>query len=233
MQYQLQFGPVFNEWELIRDAVIITIILAFTSIIIGFLLGVVAAQARLRGPAFLSLSIAGYVEFIRNTPFLAQLFFITFGIPQLLLLFDIQVRLSPIWLALFALSINLSGYVAEIVRAGLLSIPKEQVEAAKSLALRPYQILLRIELPPALANVYPALTSQFILHMLGTSLVSVVAVEELTSTASRIQSDTFRTFETYIVVTAIYFILALSFRLIISLIGRLSFKWRADNRGVA
>lgn len=226
MNYVFQFGAVFQRSDLILSGLMMTIVLSVVAIAAGFLIGVVCAQIRIEGGRVARTLVATYVEGVRNTPFLAQLFLVAFGLPQFVSMLGMPVRPSPFVLAIIALSINLGAYVTEIVRAGLESIPRQQVEAAESLALTPMQIFLRIKLPPALVKVYPALSGQFVLQMLGSSVVSVIAVQELTSAAGRIQSETFRTFETYLVVTAIYFALAFVLRCIFSFLATLAWPWR-------
>jgi polar amino acid transport system permease protein len=226
MTYVFQFGPVFQRFDLILSGLEMTIYLSIVAIIAGFIIGVAFAWLRTEAGPVSRFLAAAYVEVFRNTPFLGQLFFITFGIPQFLAMLGAHVRPSPYALAIVALSVNLGAFIAEIVRAGLESVPVQQVEAAESLALTPVQIFLRIKLPPALAKVYPSLSSQFILQMLGSSIVSVIAVQELTAAAGRIQSETFRTFETYLVVTALYFGLAFLMRAILQIIAAIAWPWR-------
>ena len=111
--------------------------------------------------------------------------------------------------AALALTINVGAYTTEIVRAGLDAIPRGQIEAAEGLALTRAQIYRHVVLLPAIERVYPALTSQFVLLMLASSVTSQISAEELTAVANYIQSDTYRAFETYIVVALFY--VALSF----------------------
>lgn len=225
MDYVFQFGVVFQRADMIVSGLLMTIKLSVIATIAGFLLGVVCARARQEGSLVSRGAATAYVEIIRNTPFLAQLYMVAFGLPQLALWFGIHIRPSPYILASVALSINLGAYITEIVRAGLDSIPRSQVEAAESLALKPLQIFLYVKLPPALAKVFPSLTSQFVLQMLGSSVVSVIAVQELTAMAGRIQSETFRTFETYLIVTAIYFALAFALRALLSVFVTTIWPW--------
>ena len=162
------------------------------------------------GPS--SCGLGAYVEFIRNTPFLVQVFVVYLGLPTL------GLRLSPEQAAILAMTINIGAYGSEIIRAGLESIPKGQIEAAKMLGFRFPAIFRHVIFRQALIAIYPALASQFILLMLGTSIVSAIAVEELTATANTIQTRTFRTFEVYFIVTLIYIALALTFRMAFYLI---------------
>jgi polar amino acid transport system permease protein len=107
--------------------------------------------------------------------------------------------------------VNLGAYATEIIRAGIESIPKGQIEAGLAVNLRAHQIFRLIILKPALRAIFPALTSQFILLMLSSAVVSVISADDLTSVAANLQSQTFRSFEIYIVVTLIYLSLALAF----------------------
>lgn len=226
MDYVFQFGAVLQRSDQIVGGLLLTIGLSALAIVFGFLIGTLCAQLRIAGPPGLRRLAGAYVEFIRNTPFLAQLFLVAFGLPQLLATLGVAVRPSPAAAAVVALSLNLGGYAAEIVRAGLLAVPRGQVLAAQALGLVPLTIFLRVQLPQALAKVYPALTGQFVLQMLGSSVVSTIAVQELTGAAGRIQSETFRTFEVYALVTLIYFALAYLFRLAFALVARWLLPWR-------
>lgn len=230
MDYVFQFGAVFQRTDMIVSGLLMTIKLSAIATVAGFVIGVLGARARTEGGRISRGVAATYVEVVRNTPFLAQLYMVAFGLPQMALWFGFPVRPSPYILASVALSINLGAYITEIVRAGLDSIPKSQVEAAESLALKPYQIFFYVKLTPALAKVFPSLTSQFVLQMLGSSVVSVIAVQELTAAAGRIQSETFRTFETYLIITAIYFVLAFVLRSLLSTLAYVMWPWMSRRR---
>jgi polar amino acid transport system permease protein len=150
--------------------------------------------------------VTSYVELIRNTPFLAQLFFIYFGLPSL------GLRLNPIVSAILAMTINLAAYGIEIVGAGLDAVARGQREAGLALGLRPRQIFVKIVLPQALKVIFPALTSQIVITMLESAVVSQISVRELTYEADLLQARTFRSFETYLVVTVIYLFLSVALR---------------------
>ncbi len=206
MNYVFQFGTVWREWPLLLDGLLLTIQLSITAMVLGLGVGIACAAGSVYGNAMLRASIRCYVEIIRNTPFLVQLFMIFLGLPAL------GVRLSPDQAASLALTVNVGAYAAEIIRAGIESVPRGQTEAGLALGLSRFQIFRLVVIKQALAAVFPALSSQFILLMLGTSVVSAIASEELTATANSIQSRTFRAFEIYFVVTLIYLGLALVFR---------------------
>lgn len=209
MEYKFNIASVRNDIPSIVEGVLLTVQLSLASIVLGLLLGICCA-AILTKPKnrwrAAQVVIDWYVEIIRNTPFLAQLFVIFFALPNLGLV------LSALVSALIALTINTGAYSTEIVRAGIEAVHRSQREAGASLGLTPFKTLIHVVLPPALEKVYPALVSQFTLMMLATSLVSQIAVQELTYTALMIESRTFRSFEIYIVITLIYIALAFMFR---------------------
>lgn len=219
MTYQLQFGAVFSRLDLLIDGFLLTLQLTAITSCLGFLLGLACAITRSYGPAPARLAVATYVEVFRNTPFLVQLFLIFFGIPEMGKLLGLTWLPTPYWAAVVALSVNIAAYMTEVIRAGLESIHRSQVEAAESLGLTKLQVIFYIVLPPALRNIYPALSSEFILLMLGTSVVSVISVEELTGAGNLIQSETYRTFETYALIWVIYFSLAVALKVLLDVLA--------------
>lgn len=205
MNYHFQFGPVFAAWPTLLHGTWITIQLTLTATLIGLLVAIFGAWAKTSGPKPLRWLAYSYVELIRNTPFLVQLFFFFFALPA------IGLHLKPYSAALIAMIVNLGAYATEIMRAGIEAIPRGQIEAAQALSLNRWQIFRFVILKPAFKTIYPALSSQFILLMLASSVVSVISADDLTSVAANIQSETFRSFEVYIVVTAIYLVLSFLF----------------------
>ncbi len=167
--------------------------------------------------------VGAYVEMIRNTPFLIQLFFIFFGLPSL------GLRLSELQAANLAMVINLGAYGCEIIRAGIQATPRGQFEAGASLGMGRIQTFWYVVLIPALQRIWPALSSQIVIVMLGSSVVSQIAAEDLTFAANFIQSRTFRAFETYFVSTLIYLALAIALRQVLRGLGWTIFP----RRGVA
>ena len=212
MNYTFQFGDVFAAWPLLAKGTWITIQLSMMAMLLGLMVAIVCAWGKTAGPAWLRFIINAYIEVIRNTPFLVQLFLFFFALPAL------GVRWSPYTAALTAMVVNLGAYATEIIRAGIESIPKGQIEAAMALNLKRWEIFRFVILKPALKAVYPALTSQFILLMLSSAVVSVISADDLTSVAANLQSQTFRSFEIYIVVAVIYLALSLAFSALFKLI---------------
>ena len=164
--------------------------------------------------------IGAYVEAIRNTPFVVQLFFIFFGLPAL------GVHIDEYTAAILAMTLNLGAYSVEIVRAGVAAVPKGHLEAASALAMSRAQMLRHVVLPQALAKVFPALSSQIVITMLGSAVVSQISVADLTYAASYIQSRNFRAFETYFVITLAYLAMALLMRATLGAMGRRLFSRR-------
>ncbi|MER8613936.1 amino acid ABC transporter permease [Mesorhizobium sp. M0435] len=206
MTYSLDFGWLAGATEAIARGAATTILLIAVTTLAGTLLSILGAAGRRNGPLLLKRAIGVYVEVIRNTPFLVQLFFIFFGLPS------IGVRLDPVLAAMLAMTLNMAAYTIEIVGAGLDAVPPGQTEAAMALGLRPRQVFIKIVLPQALKVIYPALTSQIVIMMLESAVVSQIAVRELTYEADMLQARTFRAFETYFVVTMVYLILSIGLR---------------------
>jgi polar amino acid transport system permease protein len=184
----------------------LTIRLSAISMGLGLAVAITGAYASRHAPRPLRILVAAYVEAIRNTPFLVQIFIIYFGFPAAGIRFEANVA------AITAMVLNVSAYAIEIVRAGLDRISRGQIEAGRSLGLSGLQVFFLVSLPPAVQSVYPALTSQFILLLLGSSVVSTISANELTAVANDIQSRTFRTVETYLTAMAIYFVISAGFR---------------------
>ncbi len=220
MTYTLQFRDVFASWEYLLQGVVTTLYLSSIVIIFGFLIGVICAAGRIYANRVLRMVIGGYVEAIRNTPLLVQLFIVFFGLPGFGLRFDATTA------AVITFTVNLGAYSTEIVRAGLQSIPRAQIEAGFALGLSGPQVFRYVILSPALKMMFPALASQFILLMLATSIASQISVNDLFHAASIIQSRTFRDFEVYLVVGVLYLALALIFRVAFALIYKLAFGRR-------
>ena len=207
------FPAVLAQWPLLAKGVAWTVGLTAVSAVIGIAVGVGCAWARSQGPTWLKWLVGVYVELIRNTPFIVQLFFIFFGLPAA------GVKLSPEAASIIAMVVNLGAYATEIIRAGIEATPRGQVEAALSLALTRAQIFIRVVLPPALRKVWPALVSQIIIVMLGSAVCGQISTEELSYAANLIQSRNFRAFEAFIIATAIYLVLSMALRRLMNWLG--------------
>ncbi len=213
MRVELDFIAVLSQWPLLAKGVLWTVGLTVISAVIGVLAGVAFAWSRSHGAPWLKWVVGTYVELIRNTPFIVQLFFVFFGLPAA------GVKLSPEVASIIAMVINLSAYATEIIRAGIDATPKGQIEAAMSLALNRMQTFIYVVLPPALRKVWPSLVSQIIIVMLGSAVCGQISTQELSYAANLIQSRNFRAFEAYIVATLIYLTLAIGVRQLLNWLG--------------
>ncbi|MFM9892850.1 amino acid ABC transporter permease [Achromobacter xylosoxidans] len=220
MNYTFDFASVLEQWPLLAQGAWVTVKLSFCATVLGFTLGTLCALARNSRLGWLRAVAGGYVELIRNTPLLIQAYFLIFGLSSAGLTMPIMAG------AVLALVINIGAYTCEIVRAGIESIPKDQLEAGECLALSRLQVFWHVVLRPAVERVYPSLTSQFVLLMLASSIMSAVGAEELLGVANRIQSDTYRNFEVFIVLWGVYLALSWLMRLGFWLLAQVVFPRR-------
>jgi polar amino acid transport system permease protein len=180
----------------------------------GLALGIIGATLQLYGGTWPRRLVKAWIEIFRNTPLLVQLFIVYFGLPQL------GLRLDANTAALIGLSLYLGAFSTEIIRAGIESVPRGQIEAGHALGLRQRQIFRFIILVPAMRAVFPALGTRFILIMLATSVVSTISADELASIANGLQTETFRPFEVYLAVSLIYLVMALVLRGLVAIAAR-------------
>ena len=221
MGYAWDFSWLAPYLPDLAAGVLVTLELIFLGAVVGVGLGTLCAWTRALGPAWAKPVVGVYVELIRNTPFLIQLFFIFFGLPAL------GLKLTQFQAATLTMVVNLGAYSCEIIRAGIQATPRGQFEAGASLAMSPIQTFVHVVLTPSLQRIWPALSSQIVIVMLGSSVVSQISVEELTFVASYIQSRNFRAFETYIVSAVIYLALAILLRTFLGWVGGLIFRRKA------
>ena len=217
MRYEFDFATVLASWPQFLEGAWMTILLSFPATVIGFVGGTLLAIGRRSSTRWLRNACDTSVEVIRNTPLLVQVFLVFFGLASM------GWKVAAFTAALLSLVINVAAYSSEIMRAGMDSIHKGQIEAAECLGLTRRQVYWHVVLRPAMEKVYPALTSQFVLLMLASSITSQISVEELTAVAARVQSETFRPFEAYIVVAVAYLALSLLMRAGLWLFGQMVF----------
>lgn len=220
MTYEFDFASVLAYWPLLLEGVWTTLRLTFFCTVLGILIGALCAVIKTGGPRWAGIVVGVYVEFIRNTPLLIQAYFLIFGIASM------GLRLPILIGATIALTVNIGAYTTEIVRAGIESIHRGQLEAAECLGMSRAQTYLHVVIRPALERVYPALSSQYVLMMLASSILSSVGVEELFGISNRIQSETYRNFEVFVVLGVLYLFLAVVVRAGFSLLGLALFPRR-------
>ena len=202
MNYKLDFTPVIDGMPALLMGCLGTFLLAICGMALAVVIGVGGVILRDSKIAPVRSLVKAFVEVIRNTPFLVQIFFIYFALPLA------GLRLDPTPTAIIALGINGGAYAIEIIRGGVQSIGKGQIEAGLALGLHKAQVFRLIVLKPALRAIFPSLTSQFVLLTLTTSIASAISAYELTSVAQRIESDSFRSFEVYGTITLFYLVIS-------------------------
>ncbi len=193
------FLPTFGR------AAIVTMEVSITAMIIAIVLGLALAITRVFAPRWVSLIAAGYVEFMRGTPVLIQLFFIFYGLPS------VGIKLSPFWAGAIGLGLNYAAYEAEIYRSGLFAIPSTQWEAALALGMTRWQAMREVVLPQAIRVVIPPITNDFISLLKDSSLVSIITMVDLTKAYGQLSATYYDYFGPGIMVAIIYLLLGLPF----------------------
>jgi polar amino acid transport system permease protein len=219
VNYQFHFDAVAVAWPELLYGCWLTLRITLISLFFALFVALGTVMARTSRFAPSRWFARAFIEFIRNTPFLVQVFFLFFALPA------IGLSLTAGTAAILALALNGGAYGAEIIRGGINSIHKGQGEAARALGLAPLQTFRYVVLRPALRVIYPALTSQCTLLLLTSSIVSSISAEELTSIAQRLESNNFRSFEVYLTVTLLYFAIALLLSTMLKAVGRVYFTY--------
>jgi len=220
VRYTFNFSGLAPYWEMFLDGALMTLELTLASTIFGLILGVLCAIGKRSRLPWLRTLCGIYIETVRNTPFLVQIFIFYFGLSSLGYTMPAAVA------AVITMVINVGAYSAEIIRAGMDAVPPGQIEAAECLGLSRPRIYWHVVMLPAFEKVYPSITSQFVLMMLMSSVTSQISAEELTGAANNIQSITFLSLETYIVVAGLYLVLAVLLKALFSLGGLVLFRRR-------
>ena len=218
MDYVFHFEIPLRSFSMLAYGAVLTIFISILSVIAGTFIGVLGALGRISRNKLLFIASSAYVELFRNTPFLLQLYFVYF------ILSSAGLNLEPTTAGVLALSINVGAYITEIIRAGIQSINKNQKEAGYSLGMTYMQCFRWVILPPALKNIAPALSNQFIATVLASSIVSVIAAKELAYAASILEARTYRSFEIYLIVIIMYFILVEGFSVLLRYVNRKAFR---------
>ncbi|MBI5100498.1 MAG: ABC transporter permease subunit [Nitrospirae bacterium] len=195
-------APLYTFLPLLAKGAGITILISSVSMLFAIILGLVLTIARLYGTALLSRLATAYIEIYRGTPLLIQLYILYYGLP------NIGISLSPIIAAFLGLGMNYAAYEAELYRAGICAVPKGQMEAALSLGMSKALAVRRIILPQALRIALPGVTNDFIALFKDSSLVSIIAMVELTKTYSILAASTLRFFEFGLVVALLYLLMS-------------------------
>ncbi|MGB7606501.1 MAG: amino acid ABC transporter permease, partial [Lutisporaceae bacterium] len=182
----MDFSFLHEYYGFFIDGASITLFLSFFGVALGIILGVLLALMKLSKNLLLKTFSSSYIELVRGTPLLVQLYIIYYGLPRLL-----GVDFGDITLGIIAISLNSAAYVGEIIRAGILSIDKGQMEAARSLGMSHKMAMIYIIIPQAFKNILPALGNEVIVLIKESSIVSVVGIHDLMYNADTIRGNTY------------------------------------------
>lgn len=201
----LDFSIMIQYMPMLMDGVKMTILLTLASVLVGVVLGLVVALMKMSKLKLLQILASTYIEIVRGTPILVQLFIIFYGLPQLL-----GFTIPEFPSAVAALGFNSGAYVAEVIRAGIQAVDRGQTEASYSLGMSGVMTMRFIIIPQAIKNILPALVNEFITLIKESSVVSVIGMSELMRKSNAISSITYKPFEPLLTVALIYFILTFS-----------------------
>ncbi|QUH19564.1 amino acid ABC transporter permease [Alkaliphilus sp. B6464] len=201
-----------------------TVLLAFFTVALGVVFGVFLALMRISKNKVLNFISTAYVEVIRGTPLLVQIFIIYYGLPAIGINFPSVAFLGSTGeefvAGIIALSINSGAYVAEIIRSGIQSVDNGQMEAARSLGMSYSMSMRHIIIPQAFKNILPALGNEFIVIIKESSIVSVIGINELMYNANTVRGNTFIPLEPLIVAAGIYFVLTFTLSKLLGIVER-------------
>ena len=193
------------------DGLKVTLALAFWTLILATIVGVALGMVRVQNYRIVSSIIDGWINFIRGVPIMVQIFIVYYGI---------ATSLPQFWAAVVSLTVNSSVYIAEHTRAGMQAVNKGQMEAARCIGMSKMEANWYIIIPQAIKNILPSLCNEFILLIKNTSIVSVIAMHELTYTSNSVRANTFLAFEPLIVTAFIYFVITYILKKLIGILER-------------
>lgn len=196
-----------------------TVGLSFVSVLLGILIGLVLAFFRLSKVKILNLISSAYVELIRGTPLLAQIMLVKFGLYDLITA-NTKISIPDIAIGIIAVSLNSGAYVCEIIRSGISSVDKGQMEAGRSLGMSKSMTMRLIVLPQAIKNILPALCNEFVTVIKETSIISYIGVTDLFYIANAISAMTYKSFESMLAIAFIYFVITFTLSKLVRLLER-------------
>ncbi|MHB1391597.1 MAG: amino acid ABC transporter permease [Clostridia bacterium] len=211
----MDFSFLLKYYGFFIDGTAVTLLLSFFGVAFGVLLGVVFALMKLSKNPLLKNFSAAYIEVVRGTPLLVQLYIVYYGLPRL-----VSIDFDDITLGIIAISLNSAAYVAEIIRAGILSIDKGQMEAARSLGMSHRMAMTNIIIPQAFKNILPALGNEFIVLVKESAIVSVIGIHDLMYNTDTVRGNTYKPFAPLVVAAAIYFTITFTMSKLLGLLER-------------
>lgn len=212
------FLPQYKDFFI--QGAVLTVQIAFFTVLLGVIVGTLVALLRLSKNPVIKFLSAAYVEFLRGTPVLVQVYIVGLGLPAVFPAFQGLARDHMVILGVIALSINSSAYVAEIMRSGIQSIDKGQTEAARSLGMSNIMTMRYVILPQAFKNILPALGNEFVVDIKESSIVSVLGIAELMYNGNIVRGNTFKPFEPLLIVAILYFIMTFTVSKLLGILER-------------
>ena len=198
----LDFEPVIESWQFLAGGLLLTLALSGLTIVLSVILGSAVGLARCYGPKWLSLPLVFYIDSMRSIPVLVVLVWTYFALPVVL-----GITLPPFWAATLALTVHISAYVAEIIRAGIMSVRPGQSRAAYALGMSRMRAIRDIVLPQALVRMLPAFGSVFSITIKDTAIAAVIAVPEYMNRSQTVAGQSFHPVEVFIVAMIVYFLI--------------------------
>lgn len=198
----LDFEPVIESWQFLAGGLLQTLALSGLTIVLSVILGSAIGLARCYGPKWLSLPLVFYIDSMRSIPVLVVLVWTYFALPVVL-----GITLPPFWAATLALTVHVSAYVAEIIRAGIMSVRPGQTRAAYALGMSRMRAIRDIVLPQALVRMLPAFGSVFSITIKDTAIAAVIAVPEYMNRSQTVAGQSFHPVEVFIVAMIVYFLI--------------------------
>lgn len=221
MSYTFDYSGVLQELPYLLGGALVSLQIAFITFFAGAALGILGALGKVYGPPPVARAISAYVTFFTNTPALVQIFFLYYALPEA------GIMLSSLTAVLIGLVLNSAAYLTEILRAGVVSVRRSELEAAMVLNMTRVQIVRHVMLPHIARTIYAPLSNFFIWLVLGSSIAALFGVEELTGRAINISSVSLRTIETFSVVALVYVVMTVIASASLALLGRWAFRVRA------
>lgn len=211
----MDFSYLNKYYGFFLSGTAITLLLSLFGVILGALIGVLFALMKLSKNRLLKGFSTAYIEVVRGTPMMVQMFIVYYGLPRL-----IGLDFEDLTLGIVAISLNSAAYVAEIIRAGILSIDKGQMEAARSLGMSHGLAMTNIIIPQAFKNILPALGNEFITLIKESAIVSIIGIHDLMYNTDTVRGNTFKPFSPLLVAAAIYFVITFTLSKLMGLLER-------------
>jgi polar amino acid transport system permease protein len=221
MNYTFQFGVALARLPDLLNGALVTLAIAFSSYAGGAVLGLLFASLKIYGGLIGKRLASAYVTFFTNTPALIQIYFLYYGLPEL------GIALDNFVCVVVGLTLNTGAYLAEIMRAGFISVRKTEIEASETLGFSRWQQIYLVIVPHIAKTIYPALANYFVVLTLGTSMAMIFGVNELSGEAYNIASDNYRHIEMFTLVAGLYIILTFVASLSLAAVGRWGFRVKA------